>query len=202
MILRHACLVSAAFGMALAASEASAAIVTETFSEIAANTSTPFTSGIFTFSSPSDPGAYSVGPTNGLYATLTGNALLPTSANPSALDISFSLPVKALTLDFALTDFLGTGGGDVLDWSTSAGGSGNVSASVISGFFFPEGELAYSGPPITELTLTSQYTLAIGNIVANAIPEPATLTLFGLGSLFAAALRRRQAIAPETVDCR
>jgi hypothetical protein len=199
MTLRHAFLIPAVLGLALPAAQASAEIVTETFDSVAPNTSTPFSDNIFAFSSPSDPSAYYVGPTNGIYATLTGNALLPTSATPSQLDIKFALPVNALTLDFALTDILGTGGTDDLSWMTNAGGNGSASATVPSAFFYPEGQLVYSGAPIAELMLTSQYTLSIDNIVANAIPEPATLTLFGFGSLCAVALRRREAARARAI---
>jgi len=143
-----------------------------------------------TFSSPSDPGFYSVGNTGGLFAGLTGQDLSYSGYSPDALVISFSAPIGALSFNFGLLDIFGIGGNDTLTLTTNTGGATTATARVVSGYAYPEGFLSYTGPSFTTATLTSAYDIAIDNV---SVPEPATLGMLGVGLAGLLASRRRRA---------
>lgn len=172
------------------AATASATDYTENFDAVASGTSTTFTDSGITFSSPTAGGFY-VGDTAGLFSTLSGNALFSTSTTGSELDIIFAAPVEAVTLNFALADFFGSGGNDVLTFTTNTGASGSDTAALVGGFY-PEGVLTYTGPAFSTIDIISAtYQLAVDNIVAT--PEPASLGVLAMGLAGLAAFRRRRA---------
>jgi hypothetical protein len=193
MTLRSALLAAAAAAAPfLAVPTASASHFDEGFDALASGTLTPFTDEGIAFSSPTDPGAFYVGNTGGLFSSLSGNALYASSITGSSLTITLPAPDNNISLTFAIGDLLGLGGSDTLSYATNTGATGSITAAVPAGYLFPEGTLAYTGPNFTSITLTSPtYQFAVDNIVAT--PEPASLGLLGLGVAGFAGLRRRRA---------
>jgi hypothetical protein len=152
-----------------------------------------------TFSSPSDPGGFSVQPS--FFETLTGNVLGgPLFQNNVALDITFNANLSAISLLFATADFntaspftLAAYEGNVLV------GSNTLPGMFLPGFTFPEGEIAFSGANFNSVVLsTTAPNFAIDNVQvaagAAATPEPRSAWLLGLGmvALAAPAMRRRK----------
>ena len=169
---------------------AQAQTATFNFDANAFGTATTFTdvsSGLAaTFSSPADPGGFTVFPS--LFTTLSGNVLIDDVLNANSqipLDIAFSRPARAFSLNFAQT-------------STSAGlfradfFSGGVlvgSASALGAPVGPsnsEGFLSFSGGPLFDsvvLTSPSSVAFAVDNLqvdAAPAVPEASTTASFGL----------------------
>lgn len=139
-----------------------------------------------TFSTPADPGGFTVFPS--LFATLTGNVLIDDVLNGNSqipLNIAFSRPARAFSLNFAQT-------------STNAGPfradffSGGVFVARTSALGVPvgpsnsEGFLSFSGGPLFDsVTLTSPNSVAfaVDNLqvgLAPAVPEASTTVSFGL----------------------
>ena len=169
---------------------AQAQTATFNFDADAFGTATTFTdvsSGLAaTFSSPADPGGFTVFPS--LFTTLSGNVLIDDVLNTNSqipLDIAFSQPARAFSLNFAQT-------------STSAGlfradfFSGGVlvgSASALGAPVGPsnsEGFLSFSGGPLFDsvvLTSPNSVAFAVDNLqvdAAPAVPEASTTASFGL----------------------
>jgi hypothetical protein len=196
MTFRSAILAAIALAAPLVgAATASATDYAENFDAVAIGKTTTFTDSGITFSSPGNPGAFSVGATGTLFSTLAGNALEESASMVgSTLDITFSAPVNAVTLDFALIDFVGIS--DTLSFTTDTGATGTATAVFPAGnYLFPEGVLTYSGQAFSSIDLTADptqnYQFAVDNIVAT--PEPASLGVLAMGLAGLAAVRRRRA---------
>lgn len=192
---------------ALASPPARAAVALYDFENQSIGTETPFTlvsSGLSaTFAGPSnvDPGAFGISsnfltPTGFQYQLMNGDFLTIGSAfgaSGSALTITFSAPVTAFTLNFALDD---PANASTLTFDTNALGTGTASGALTSGFRYPEGTLSYAGNPFTSITFRSNaLDFQIDNLQATiaAVPEPETVMLFAVG-IVAIALRRRRAV--------
>ena len=169
---------------------------------------TPFTiatAGLSaTFAGPSgvDPGAFglsynsSSGPLGAPYRTLSGAFLDVGSAFGAAgspLTITFSAPLSALRLAFALDD---PANATALSLATDAGGAASARGS--SGYRSPEGTLSFSGAPFTVVTLSSGALdfqvddLTATTAAGTTVPEPASLAALCAG-LAAIPLARRRA---------
>jgi hypothetical protein len=149
-------------------------------------TSTSFTdtvSGVSaTFSSPGNPGVYSVQPS--FFATLTGNVLA--SPNSASLNISFSTNLSAITLLFATGDFTTPSPVTLSAYEgNTLVGSNTLAGMFLAGFIFPEGKIAFSGANFNSVVLSSPAVgLAIDNVVVapgTATPEPGSEWLLGFG---------------------
>lgn len=165
-------------------------------------TSTNFTDTVnglsATFSSTADPGGFVVYPS--IFETLTGNVLGdpgPAGLDNLALSVTFSQNLSAVTLDFATADFATPSPLTISAYeNTRPAGSASATGSFLSGFSFPEGEIAFTGGPFNQLVISSTATdFAVDNInVITAAPEPAVSALFGAGllALSMPSLRRRK----------
>src|SRR5580698_4536115 len=117
----------------------------------APGTSTTFTDTVngisATFFSSADPGGFVVYPS--MFETLTGNVLGdpgPALMDNLALDISFSQNLSVIELDFATSDFISPSLFTVSAYENSAlVGSVSSTGEFLSGFTFPEGEIAFEG---------------------------------------------------------
>jgi hypothetical protein len=169
----------AAVAVAAVSAPASADVVD--FSTAPGGSSTPLSVDGATFSSPSDPGAYTVGSNGGLYSTLP-NTVLSSAGVPAELDVTLAAPTQEVQFAFALGDFFAQTGDDTLTLTTNAGGTETFTASPVAGDIFPQGYANYVGASFTSFMLTSGEAIAIGNI---GVPEPASLALLaaGLGGL-------------------
>jgi PEP-CTERM motif len=171
-------------------------------------TSTPFSltsSGVTaTFSSPADPGAFSVLSPAG-FLSFTDDVLIssPGGGSGPALEVDFSQPLSSFTGDFAtfgdgaLTVTALSGPGGSMVGGSSA--TGTVSVTDPVDFPFPEGTITFNGGTFSSIILSdaTDPAFALGDFSVTTapthVPEPSTLALMGLG-LAAAALfgRRRQ----------
>ena len=172
---------------------AQAQTATFNFDADAFGTATTFTdvsSGLAaTFSSPADPGGFTVFPS--LFTTLSGNVLIDDVLNANSqipLDIAFSRPARAFSLSFAQT-------------STNAGPfradffSGGVHVASASALGTPvgpsnsEGFLSFSGGPLFDsvvLTSPNSVAFAVDNLQVDAVPAvPEASTIVSLGLLLA-----------------
>ncbi|MGA8029557.1 MAG: hypothetical protein WB992_20635 [Bryobacteraceae bacterium] len=178
------------------------------FDSDALGTSTKFTDTVngisATFSSSADPGGFIVYAS--MFETLTGNVLGdpgPAGANNLDLSISFNKNLGAVSLDFATADFGLPSPLVITAYENSKlVGSSSATGSFLSGFTFPEGEIAFAGV-FNQLVISSTAPdFAIDNInVAPApAPEPALAGLFGLGllALGIPAVRRKSRRAAVT----
>jgi hypothetical protein len=187
--------------MALLCAAANASIVFN-FDGDNLGTATTFTDTVnglsATFSSSADPGGFVVYPT--MFGTLTGNVLGdpgPAFADNLALDVSFSQDLSAIELDFATSDFISPSVFTVTAYENSAlVGSATSTGEFLSGFTFPEGEIAFAGSAFNQVVISSAATdFAVDNINVAPTPEPGTLTLIGTGLflLGIGSVRRRKA---------
>ncbi|HEY0873515.1 MAG TPA: PEP-CTERM sorting domain-containing protein [Vicinamibacterales bacterium] len=196
-----ACISLVAVCVAVFSSSALIAAPLYTFDSIAVGTVTPFSivsDGVTaTFTAPDTPFAIGVPAT---FDTLTGNTLHDNNGTISPLDITFSAPHQAISLLFALhgdashvftlSAYLGGVGGTLVG-STTAG------AAIPAGFVFPEGAITFSGAAFDAVRLTSTaLNFAIDDVALRSVPEPATLSLIGVG-LAAMGLRRRRPAATQ-----
>lgn len=188
---------SLAFVLAVTEAPVLAAVTTTyDFSTVTGST-TPLGLNGATFTSPSDPGAYSVGPNGGLYETLPAT-VLSSAGTVAALDITFAAPISGISFDFALGDFLAFNGDDSLTLTVDGKAPVVFNAVLGGSALFPAGSVAYSGPSFSHVTLNSAEPLAIGNLATvgavAAVPEPSSALLLagglaGVGGF--ARLRRR-----------
>lgn len=135
-----------------------------------------------------DPGAFEVsynsssGPFPAPYRALDVAFLTVGSAFGAAggpLTISFSAPLQAIQLSFALDD---PANAAALSLTTDAGGAASARGALAAGFRYPEGVLSFSGAPFTSITLSSPaLSFQVDNVVATAVPEPFGLALLGAG---------------------
>ncbi len=99
------------------------------------------------------------------------------------LDIAFSSNLDAVALDFATSDFITPSPLTITAYENSqqVGFSQSV-GSFISGFDFPEGEIAFEGATFNRIVVSSSAVdFAIDNLAVAATPEPAVLPLLALG---------------------
>jgi hypothetical protein len=173
--------------MALLCAAANASIVFN-FDGDSLGASTTFTDTVnglsATFSSSADPGGFVIYPT--MFETLTGNVLGdpgPAFSDNLALDVSFSQNLSAIELDFATSDFITPSPFTVTAYENSAlVGSVSSTGEFLSGFTFPEGEIAFEGGPFNQVAISSTATdFAVDNINVAPTPEPGTLTMIGAG---------------------
>jgi hypothetical protein len=175
------------------------AVSTYNFETQAPGTATPFsvadTGVTASFSSPADPGGFTIAPT--FFSTLPGQVLLdpgPAGADNIPLTMGFSQPIASITLLFALNTQVTA---VPLNLSTSAGGSASATGAVPAGFAFPEGSLSFTGAPFTSVVLSSPaFDFAIDNVVVTpavpGVPEPGTLSLVAVGLVALGVVRRRK----------
>jgi hypothetical protein len=186
--------------MALLCAAANASIVFN-FDGDSLGASTTFTDTVnglsATFSSSADPGGFVVYPS--MFETLTGNVLGdpgPAFMDNLALDVGFSQNLSAIELDFATSDFISPSLFTVTAYENSAlVGSASSPGEFLSGFTFPEGEIAFEGGAFNQVVISSAATdFAVDNITVAPTPEPGTLTMIGAGVLLLGigSVRRRK----------
>jgi hypothetical protein len=193
------------FLAAVALSAAANASTIFNFDGDALGASTTFTDTVnglsATFSSSADPGGFVV--YQSFFETLTGNVLGdpgPAGQDNLALTISFSQNLSAVVLDFATSDFITPSPLTLTaDENSTSVGSNTQPGQFLSGFTFPEGEIAFDGAIFNQIVISSTATdFAVDNIKvipANA-PEPTSCALLGAGllALGIPAVRRRSAL--------
>ena len=169
---------------------AQAQTATFNFDANAFGTATTFTdvsSGLAaTFSSPADPGGFTVFPS--LFTTLSGNVLIDDVLNTNSqipLDIAFSQPARAFSLNFAQTSTsAGLFRADFFSGGVLVGSASTLGAPV--GPSNSEGFLSFSGGPLFDsvvLTSPNSVAFAVDNLqvdAAPAVPEASTTASFGL----------------------
>jgi len=171
-------------------------------------TSTTFTDTVnglsATYSSAADPGGFII--YSSMFETLTGNVLGdpgPAGQDGLSLDIGFSGELNAIDLNFATADFTTPSPVTLTAFQNSQQvGSTTTSGMFLSGFVFPEGEIAFDGTNFNKVVISStapdfavdNITVAVSNVGVSSVPEPDPLSLIGIGSgfLMLGSLRRRR----------
>jgi hypothetical protein len=156
-----------------------------------------------TFSSPGDPGGFVV--YSSMFETLTGNVLGdpgPAGQDNLTLSVNFSGELSAITLNFATSDFSTPSPLTLQAYQNSVlVGSTTATGMFLSGFTFPEGEIAFDGAFFNRIAISSTATdFAVDNITVATTPEPTPLTSFALGFLFLVlgSLRRRSRVSADS----
>ena len=171
-----------------AAAAAPAGATAYDFSTVAAGTVTPLTLDGATFSSPSDPGAFTVGASgSGLSTPLSTVPVLSSGGFVSTLDIAFAAPQTAISFAFDLDAFAA---GDTLTLTPNVGLPTTVASAAVDGDLFPSGALSYTGAAFTSVAISSVDGFEIGSL-STSVPEPASMALLATGLLSLASLRRR-----------
>jgi hypothetical protein len=145
-----------------------------------------------------------------------GKFIYPNNQNRNTLQVQFSQPVSAITLNFATYEFHDPGGTpsniQLTAYLTSTAlppvGSTTTFGAVIPGDTFPQGTLSFSagGQPfdIIQVVVPPQAggttTFAIDTMTvttANVAPEPGSLVLLGVGLLWLASMLMRMRFAHD-----
>lgn len=171
------------------------------FEDVALNTSTPFSeteSGITAHFSSTPSGGFTI-TTSFWVSPISGHVLYdpgPSGASSIPLDVNFSSPLTSVTLDFA------TDGASPFTLNTYSGGIGGtfigsstVTGSIPVGGSFPQGVISFSSvTPFDSIIFSASSVpyFAVDNIDVLAVPEPAMLTLAGLGGLSLLLFRRQR----------
>ncbi|MGO9515015.1 MAG: PEP-CTERM sorting domain-containing protein [Steroidobacteraceae bacterium] len=177
----------AACALALAATVSNA--TTYDFSTVQGDV-TPLTLNGATFSSPSDPGAFTFGPNGGLYSTL-GAYVLSSAGVAATLDIAFSTAQTGISFDSAMGDFLVSNGSDSITLTTNTGFSQTLTPVIPagSGDDFPQisfnvaGAPAFTSVSISAADAAGAESLAIADLTSTPVPLPSALVLLGSGLL-------------------
>jgi hypothetical protein len=187
--------------LSLAATASNA--TTYDFSSVPQSTTvTPTTINGATFSSPTDPGAFTFGPNGGLFSTLGPN-VLSSAGVPATLNIGFSTAQTGISFDFATGDFFASNGSDSLTLTTNTGFRETVSAAIpsSSGDLYPQGlfnlagAAAFTSVSISAADAAGAESLVIADMASTPVPLPAAawLLVSGLGGAAGFARRRRKA---------
>ncbi len=148
-----------------------------------------------TFLSSADPGGFEVQPST--FETLTGNVLGdpgPSGETNIALNVDFSQELSAVTLNFATADFVTPSPFTLTAYDNGTlVGTAQSSGMFLSGFTFPEGEIAFAGGAFNDIQLSSLApAFAVDNIAVVATPEPREFVLLGVGLAAIVLLSRRR----------
>jgi hypothetical protein len=134
-----------------------------------------------TFSSPSDPGGFTIYPNVSVSPTFTGNNLLdlgPPGNLP--LTIAFNGPIFNISLLFATIEAAPLEL-DAFDGATQVG-TISATGTVPDGFDFPTGTITFGGVAFDRVVLSSTASnFAIDDVDATQTPEASSLLSVGLG---------------------
>ncbi len=186
----------AAAGAALLAASPASATVTFDFTPVL-GTGNPITipvgTNTATFSSPSGPGVFVAGSTNGLYSFFQG--LTDVGYNTSTfagdtLTITFANPLTdSIAMNFGINDAFGLSGSDFLSIIPDVGAPITANTTLDNlPLQNPEGSVIINAPGATQLTINSANPFSI-----ESVPEPVSLTIMGVGLAGLAVARRRRA---------
>ncbi len=161
-------------------------------------TTTPFTLDGATFTSPSDPGAFTVG-INGFSSLVPDDTyILSDAGTPATLTIDFTTPQSAVSFFYQSGDFLEFNTDDTLTVTTNTGETVNdTSAQLVGTDFFPSGEFNHTfSAPFSSLTISDSDSSGAEDIaelgeLTTSVPEPSTWAMVFLAGGVLLYLRRR-----------
>ena len=177
------------------AAAASSHAATFTFETDTLNKATPFTDTVSGLSATFG-GAASVCGSSGLFASLSGQVLIQSLCGPNTengtLSISFSSDISNLAFNFATAGAMATLNLSAFENSTPVG-TANFMSVVPTGRFSGEGFATFGGT-FNRVTLNTSTFLALDNVNATTVPEPASLAMIvaGLGGLLVLSKRLNQ----------